>query len=95
MLAVWRDISLLWLILLSLTMLLPLCVAFFYAIRGLTWLRLRARFYLPLAQQKARLVAARTDEISQRVTRPIIATKSGVAQASGIARATFTRRKSA
>jgi len=35
MLAVWRDISLLWLIFLGLVMLLPLCVAFFYAIKGL------------------------------------------------------------
>ncbi len=94
MLAVWRDISLLWLIFVGLVMLLPLCVAFFYAIKGLAWLHMKTRFYLPLAQQKARLVADKTDEISQRVTRPIITTKSGVAQVNSIARTAF-RRKSA
>jgi len=95
MLAVWRDISLMWLIFLSLLLILPLSVAFFYAIKGMHRLRQVTKTYLPLAQAKARLVADKTDEIGQRVTGPIITTKARIAQVNGLARATFTRRKSA
>lgn len=93
-LAVWRDISLLWLIFLTLLSVLPFAVLFFYAIKGVHRLRQLAKLYLPIAQEKARMVADRTEEISQQVASPIIAIESKSAQVNGITKAIFTRRKS-
>ena len=92
-LAVWRDISLLWLIFLTLLSVLPFAVLFFYAIKGLHRLRQLAKLYLPIAQEKARMVADRAEEISQQVASPIIAIESKSAQVNGITKAIFTRRK--
>jgi hypothetical protein len=94
-LAVWRDVSLLWLIFLTLITVLPFAVLFFYAIKGLHRLRQLAKQYLPIAQEKARMVAGKTEEISQQIAGPIIAIQSKSAQANSITKAIFTRRKSA
>jgi hypothetical protein len=94
-LAAWRDVSLLWLIFLTLVSVLPFAVLFFYAIKGVHRLRQLAKQYLPIAQEKASMVADRTEEISQKVASPIIAIQSKSAQANGITKAIFTRRKSA
>jgi hypothetical protein len=92
-LAVWRDISLMWLIFLTLIAILPIAVISFFAIRGMRRLRQLAVLYLPLLQEKASLVATKTDEISRSVTRPIINAKAKTAQVNGIRSAIFTRRQ--
>ena len=94
-LAVWRDISLLWLISLTLLAVLPFGVLFFYAIKGMLRLRPLAQKYLPLAQEKTRLVAAKTEEISQKVAQPIIGVHAKAAQANGMTATIFSRRKKA
>ena len=93
-LSVLADISLLWLIFLTLLFILPISVLFFYAIKGMRRLRFWTKFYLPIAQDKARLVADKTEEISLKLTSPIIGAHAKAAQVNGITRAIFTRRKS-
>jgi hypothetical protein len=92
-LAVLRDISLLWLVLLTLIAILPFGVLFFYAIKGMIRLRQVAKLYLPIAQEKTRLVADKTNEFSHKVATPIIQVQAKTAQANGIVNAIFTRRK--
>jgi hypothetical protein len=94
-LAVARDISLIWLILLTLITVLPFGVLFFYIIKGLRRLRFLAKMYMPIAQDKARLVADVTEQVSQKVAQPVIGAHAKAAQANGIKRAIFTRRKAA
>lgn len=92
-LAVFRDISLLWLIFLTLISILPFAVLFFFAIQGMRRLRQLAEQYLPIAQEKARLVAEKTEELSQKVTDPVISMQAKTAQVNGIRKAIFTRRQ--
>lgn len=92
-LAVFRDISLLWLIFLTLIAVLPFGVLFFFAVRGMRRLRQLAKQYLPVAQEKARLVANKTEEVSRKVTNPVIHTQVRAAQVGGLTRAIFSRRK--
>jgi CBS domain containing-hemolysin-like protein len=91
-LAVWSDISLMWLIVLTLIAILPFAVLFFFAIRGLHRLRQLAKQFLPIAQQKARLVADTTDQISLKVTSPIIGAHARAAQVNTVRKAILTRR---
>ena len=92
-LAVARDISLLWLIFLTLIAILPIAVIFFFAIKGMHRLRQLAILYLPLVQEKSRFVADKTEEISHKVVEPIISAKAKTAQVNGIRSAIFTRRQ--
>jgi hypothetical protein len=92
-LAVWRDISLLWLIFLTLIAILPFAVLFFFAIRGMHRLRQLVVMYMPILQEKSNLVATKTDEISRKVTSPLINAKAKTAQVDGIRSAIFTRRQ--
>ena len=92
-LAVWRDISLLWLIFLALIAVLPFGVIFYFFIRGMRRLRQLALLYLPLAQEKVRLVADKTDEISQKVTKPVINAQAKAAQINGMRKAILTGRQ--
>lgn len=92
-LAVWRDISLMWLIFLTLIAILPFAVLFFFAIRGMRRLRQFFVTYLPLLQEKAGLVATKADEISQQVTKPLINAKAKTAQVNGIRSAILSRRQ--
>jgi hypothetical protein len=92
-LSVWADISLMWLIFLAFISILPIAVLFFYMIKGLHRLRQLAILYLPLVQDKARLVASKSDEISHQVARPFIAVHTKSAQANGLRKAIFTRRQ--
>ena len=94
-LAVMRDISLLWLIFLTLIAIIPFGVLFFFAIRGLVRLRQLVKLYAPIAQDKTRLVAALTEEYSLKIARPIIGAKAKAAQVDGTTRAIFARRKNA
>ncbi len=90
-LAVWSDISLMWLILLALVSILPVAVIFVYCIQGLHRLRQLAKLYLPIAQEKTRLVADKTDTIGRQIVSPIIAIQSTTARATGIGRAMVSR----
>lgn len=92
-LAVWRDVSLLWLIALTLVSILPLAVLFFYSIKGLNRLRQLAQLYLPIAREWTRFVAGRTEEISLKVADPIIKMQAKAAQVDGVTKAIFTREK--
>ena len=94
-LAVFRDISLLWLIFLALVSVLPFAVLFFYAIKGMQRLRQLAKIYLPIAQEKTRFLADKTEQISQQVAAPIITIESKAAQVSGTTKEIFGRRNSA
>jgi hypothetical protein len=93
LLSVWADISLMWLIFLTFISILPIAVLFFYMIKGMHRLRQLLILYLPLVQDKARLVASKTDEISQQVAKPVIGVYARSAQANGLRKAIFTRRQ--
>lgn len=90
---VWRDISLIWLILLTFFAVLPFGVLFFYAIKGMRRLRQVTKQYLPLAQDKTRLVADKTEEISDKVAQPVVEVYAKTAQVNAMAR-TILRRNS-
>ena len=92
-LATMRDISLLWLIFLGLVSVLPFAVLFYFMIRGMTRLRQLAVQYLPIAQEKTRFLAFKTEEISHKVAGPIISVEAKAAQVNGMTRAVFPRRK--
>jgi cell division protein FtsB len=93
-LAVWRDISLIWLIFLALLAILPIGAVFFFAVRGMHQLRQVLKQVLPQAQETASLVAVRTDAISRKVAEPFIAAQARAAQVNGMTKAILTRRKS-
>ena len=92
-LGVARDISLMWLIFLTLIAILPIAAIFFFLIRGMHRLRGAALTFFPQAQEKARLVADMTDKASRKVVEPIINAKAKTAQVSSIRSAIFTRRQ--
>lgn len=92
-LAVWRDISLIWLSLLALLAVVPFAALFLLAIKGMKGLRRQAKQILPIAQEKARRVADRTEEVSHRVARPFIGVDAKAAQVSGLTKAILARRK--
>jgi hypothetical protein len=92
-LAVWRDISLLWLIFLTLIPALLAGVILFFCIKGVHRLRQLAKKYLPIAQNTARQVANGTERASQKVVSPFIAAQAVGARISTMARTTVTRRK--
>lgn len=88
---VWRDISLIWLISLAIVSVLPFAIAGFFAIRGMNKLRGLVKKYAPVAQDKANMVAVKSDEISHKVARPFIVAYAKTAQARTMTRA-ITRR---
>jgi len=92
--AVFRDIFLLWLIVLTLIAILPFAVVFFFAVKGMHRLRQLAKHYLPLAQEKAAQVAAVTEQVSQKVVKPFIETQAKRAEMNGIIHG-ISRRKRA
>ena len=94
-LAVWRDISLLWLISLTFLSILPFAILFFYMIKGLHRLRQLTKLYMPVALEKTRQVADISEQVSVKVTDPIIRMRAKTAQAQGLSRAILGRRKNA
>lgn len=92
-LAVWRDISLIWLILLALVFNLAFAVVFYYFVRGVRRLRQLTRFYLPQVEERTRRVADGTEVVSQKVAGPIIAVESTAAHATGIIQAIVRRKQ--
>ncbi len=93
--AVWRDISLLWSILLTLIPTLISAVILFFAIRGMHRLHQVVKKALPVVQDRARQVAEVTDRISRKVVNPLIGARAGAAGVGGITRAILARRKKA
>ena len=91
--AVWRDISLMWLIILTFIAVLPFGVVFFFAVQGLHRLRQLAKQYLPLAQERAQWLADKTEELSHAVASPVINANAKAAQVDGITKAILSRRK--
>ncbi|MBN1134964.1 MAG: hypothetical protein JXM73_00155 [Anaerolineae bacterium] len=92
-LAVWRDISLLWLLFLTLIAVLPIGVVLFFCIKGMHRLRRLSKKYLTIARDTAQRVAGGTEQASQKVASPLIAAQVAGARISAIARTTMTRRK--
>jgi len=92
-LAVWRDISLLWLIFLSLIAILPIGVVLFFAIKGMHRLRQLTVTFLSRVQETASLVAVKTDEISGKIVTPFIEARAKAAQVNSMCSAIFTRRQ--
>jgi hypothetical protein len=95
-LAVWRDISLLWLIFWTFIAVLPVGVLLFFAIMGMHRLRQVTRKYLRQAQAGAQRVSDTSDRLSHRVTAPIISLRAKVAQVDrlcGLRTATFRRKQ--
>ena len=92
-LAVWRDISLLWFMLLTLIAALPIGLLLFFAVKGLFRLRQLAKKYLPVAQKRARLAADETEKFSQKVVSPFIAAHALAAQVNGLTKAILTKRR--
>ncbi len=91
--AVWRDISLLWLIFLTLIPALLIGIVLFFCIKGMHRLRQLTKKYMPIAQNTARKVASGTERASQKVASPFIAAHVAGARIGAIARTTVTRRK--
>jgi hypothetical protein len=90
-----RDMSLIWLIFLTLIAIIPFGILFFYCIKGMIRLRQLVKLYAPLALEKTRLVATLTEEYSQKIASPIIRAHAKAAQVDGTTRAIFARRKNA
>ena len=90
---VWRDISLMWLILLTFVAVLPFGVIFYLAVRGMRRLRQVLKKYFPLAQDKVSQVADKTEEISDKVARPVVELYAKTAQVNTMARTILRRNK--
>lgn len=92
-LAVWRDLSLLWLIILTFIAALPLGVLFFFAIKGVRRLRQLAKQYLPLARNRVERVTQVAAKASQKVASPFINAQARAAQIDGVTKAILTGRR--
>ena len=92
--AVWRDMSLLWLIFLTLVAVLPVGVVLFFAVKGMHRLRQLVLRFFPVVQEKAQQVAEAADRLSHKAVSPIISVRARAAQVQGMGKA-ITRRKQA
>jgi hypothetical protein len=91
-LGVWADISLLWLIFLTFVAVLPIAVILFFMIQGMRRLRQLLLQYLPIAQEKAALVATTTDQVGHQVVSPLIDARARAAQVNCVLKAFFRRK---
>lgn len=91
--AVWRDISLIWLIFLQFVAVLPVGVLLFFAIKGMLRLRQLAVTYLPMAQEKAHWLAETSDRVCRKATAPVIGAGARAAQVRGIGQAIWRRKQ--
>jgi len=89
--AVMRDISLIWLIFLTLLAVLPWGVLFFFMIKGMTKVRWAVKTYAPVAQGKLRQVADVTGQVSVKITQPVVAVRATGAQVDAMTRTVFRR----
>ena len=88
---VWRDISLMWLILLTFVAVLPFGVIFYLAVRGMRRLRQVLKKYFPLAQDRVDQVAHKAEEISDKVAQPVVELYAKAAQVNTMARTILRR----
>ena len=90
---VWRDISLMWLIVLTFIAVLPFGVVFFFAIMGMRRLRQVTKRFFPQVQEKALLVAEKTEEISEQVAQPVVELYARTAKLNTMARTILRRNR--
>jgi hypothetical protein len=90
-LGVWRDISLIWLLLLTIISVLPISIVLFFLVKGLHRLRQIVKAYLLMGQNMAGQVAAKVDEICNRIVAPFVGLYAGWARVNAITRAIFRR----
>jgi hypothetical protein len=90
-LAVWRDISLIWLLLLTIISILPISIVLFFLVKGMHRLRQLVKEYLPLAQEMVRQVAAKVDEICDKIIAPFVSIYAAWARLNAITKTIFRR----
>jgi hypothetical protein len=90
---VWRDISLMWLIFLTFIAVLPFGVVFFFAIMGMRRLRQVVKRFFPQAQEQVRIVAEKTEEISEQVAQPLVELYAGTAKLNTMAQTILRRNR--
>lgn len=90
-LAVWRDMSLIWLMLLTLIGLLPIGVIMFFLVKGMSKVRQVTKKYLPVAQDKARQVAGATEQVSLKIAQPVVRAHATRAQINTITKSVVRR----
>ena len=91
--AVWRDISLMWLILWTFIAILPIGVILFFAIKGMHRLRPATRRVLRTAQSKAEQVRDVTGRLGAKAVAPAIQLRARAAQVDRLSKAIFRRRE--
>ena len=92
-LAVWRDLSLMWLILWTFLAILPIGVILFFAIKGMHRLRPATRRILRTAQSKAEQVNDVTGRLGAKLAAPAVHLRARAAQVDRLSKAIFRRRK--
>ena len=90
-LSVWADISLMWLIFLTLFIVVPIGAILFYAVKGMRRLRFLIKLYAPIVQDKAKLVADKAEKISDKIAAPIIRVQMNAAQVNSVTKAILRR----
>ena len=91
-LGVWRDISLIWLLFLTIISVLPISIVLFLLISGMRRLRQVLKQYLPLGQDMASQLAAKVNEICDQIIAPFVAIYAGWARLNAIAKAILGRK---
>jgi len=92
-LAVWRDLSLMWLTFWTLIAILPIGVILFFAIKGMHRLRPATRQALRAVQSKVQQVSDISGRLSIKVAAPAIQLYAKAAQVDQLNRAILGRRR--
>jgi hypothetical protein len=71
-LSLWRDISLVWLALITFIGLVFPLVLFFFAVRGMHWVLTRVPLLSDKAQRTSRQMAVKADALSRQIAEPVI-----------------------
>ena len=90
-LGVWRDISLIWLLFLTIISVLPISIVLFLLVRGLHSLRQVLKRYLSLGQSLASQLAAKVNEVCDKIIAPFVGIYAGWARLNAIAKAILRR----
>lgn len=91
--AVWRDLSLMWLILWTFIAILPIGAILFFAVKGMHRLRPATRRALRTVQSKAQQVNDVTGRLGAKAVAPAIHLRARAAQVDRLSRAIFRRRE--
>ena len=91
-LGVWRDISLIWLLSLTIISVLPIGIILFLLISGMRRLRQALKLYLPIGQDMARQLVAKVNEICDQIIAPFVAIYAGWARLNAITKAILGRK---